>query len=402
MYQHDLTEKNKIASDVSDYMVSEDGKTLLYLKDYSYDDGGVLYLKKGKDDAVKIASGVSVIRYANDDLSMILYLKDESLYRVENGKDPEKIDSDVSGVYSVNESGAFYYTTQEDAFITYGSIITNDTDYELGDFAEQSLDNPAKALYYFDGKKSEMLTETMISFYDWNFENKMLIYKALADSDLPNVRLSDYVEGDKSVDALFEEAISEEAVTYVAIGGKVTKLTLDELSGIDISDDGSTLYAKTDYDDEDGTYRLYKITLSGGKVKDSVVVDDDVRTICLAGSHVFYWKDMKNGEGELYMDGEKVADDATTRYLYDEETDTFYFLTDYDDDDGEGTLVCWDGKKKTSISDEVRSFKVDVSGQVVYLRDYSTNRYEGELCKWNGQKSVMLDDDVVSFFLVRN
>ena len=402
LYQHDLTEKNKIAGDVHDYVVSNDGKTLLYLKDYSYDDGGQLYLKKGKDDAAKIASGVSSIRYADDDLSMVLYMKDDALYRVENGKDPEKIASDVYGTYSINESGSFYYTTREDSYITYGSIITNDTSYEMGDFADRTLENPIKTLYYFDGKKSVLITEAMLSFYDWNSENKMFAYTALADNELPNVRLSDYTESDASVEELLEEAINEELASYVAIGGKIVKLALDEVSYIDISNDGSTLYVRADYDDEDGTYRLYKITLSGTKVKDSVVLDDEVGTVRLAGNHVLYWKDMKNGEGELYMDGEKIADDATTRYTFDKETDSLYFLSDYDDDDGEGTLICWDGKKKSNIADEVRIFKVDVSGQVVYLRDYSTKRYEGELYKWNGKKSVMLDEDVVNFFLIKN
>ena len=76
-------------------------------------------LKKGSADAEKIVSEVESIIHVSDDLSMILYKKDGSLCRMKNGKDPEKIASDVAEIWVAYDSGECYYTKKEEDTIRY-------------------------------------------------------------------------------------------------------------------------------------------------------------------------------------------------------------------------------------------------------------------------------------------
>ena len=412
LYQHNLSEKTKIAGDVREYRVSKDGKNLLYVKDYTAEEGGDLYLKKGNGDAEKITSGVTSLVYANDDLSLVMYRKEDSLYHVHNGKEPEKIASDVYSVYAVYDSGACYYSKQEEAEITYWSVVNNDIgsdgEYYKDWLEADVMDNPLKTLYYFDGKESVMITETMIysEGYTEGDAAELFTYSALESEELPTVKLSEtyYGQGSGDIYSMFWAGINGETVYYAATGAKTVELEQEDIRDVVVTQDG-TVWVKTDYDSEDYTYSLYKVTVSDGKIKSSDMLDDEVylmRTV--SDSDILYWKDVNdNDEGELYLNGTKVGDDSHYHWAtFDEDTGCVYYMVDYDDDKMEGTLVCWDGKKNVTIADDVHDCAYAGDGQILYLYDYSTNNFKGELYSWNGKKAVKLDDDVVDVYVIRN
>ena len=410
LYQHDLTEKTKISGDVYDFDVSTDGKTLVYMKDYNSEEGADLYLKKGSADAEKIASGVSLIKFTNDDLSVILYLKEDSLYRVLSGKDPEKIASDVYSVYAISDSGACYYTQQEEKEIEYVSVLTNDRGSEGSYYMDwlegDTMYNPVKTLVYFDGKESTVITETMVGYPDYSSEAQTIVYGTLESGELPVLKLSEYMDGSESISTMLENAMEEDTVYCIANGTKTSELSVDEFYDARVADDG-TVYVLTEYDSEDYTCSLYKVTMADGKIKSCDMVDDEVyySTSLTSNNILYYWKDYDyfNDCGELYMNGQKVDDDVYfySRY-YDQESGCLYYMVDYDEDKDEGTLVCWNGKKAVTIADEVVSFVYAGEGQVLYLYDYSSSSYKGELYSWNGKKAVKLDDDVTAIYAVDN
>ncbi len=101
----ELGEKEKIASDVYDYKLMSDGKTVAYLKDYDSDDGGSLFIKSSGKDAEKIASDIKYFHCT--DKNNLLVMKDTQavsdsisaiygeLYLYNGGDELVKISSDV-------------------------------------------------------------------------------------------------------------------------------------------------------------------------------------------------------------------------------------------------------------------------------------------------------------------
>ena len=118
LYQHDLENKDKIASNVKAFDVADDCNTVLYLTE----DNSV-YLWTAGGDKTKLASDIASIQYVSDDLSVIYYTKLDSsdsypytysLYKQAVGADDrEKIASDISSVGMIYASGEMYYVKAE-------------------------------------------------------------------------------------------------------------------------------------------------------------------------------------------------------------------------------------------------------------------------------------------------
>ena len=406
LYQHDTKEKTKIASDVLSFSLSEDGKTLMYT---SGDSGDYkLYLKKGNKDAEKVASGISYVAYRSPDLSTILYMKEDTLYLLKNGKDPQKVASDVKEVWKSYESGACYYTKQDDAELNMWSLFDDDTDgtesaYLKASFEQQYIDNPISELYYFDGKNSTLVTKNALGFTASAKDADIVAFTALTEEDLPQIRLSKYMESYGYIDEMFAELLSEESSFFLAQGAKSEALKMDDMDSLSISSDGKTLQIWTDYDREDNTYTIHTGKLSGISLKSTKKIDKDVvLSRFLSNNEIVYWKDIdENNNGEMYLNGEKISDEASVDFFnYDEDSGNLYFMEDYKANKNEGNLVFWNGKKTVPIQDDTYTFYLVNSKTILLLHDYSTKKEEGDLSIWNGRKVTKLDEDVRSVILV--
>lgn len=413
LYQHDLKEKTKIASDVSQFFVSDDGKTLVYMT-YN-DDSYTLYQKKGNKDAEKIVSDVTSLHYVSEDMSTVIYSKEDSLYTQKVGKDAEKIASDVDRVIHVYESGEVYYTTAEDAEITYWDLMKDDyedkDDWNYKDYAEwmkdSTLDISFTTLCYYNGKESATVCESMIDYNSVANDEPVIVYSALESAELPSWSLTKYINGEVDLWDELDEYMEESSLYYVAAEATATELTLEDVYSMTLTGDGKTLYARADYDSEDEVVTLYQITLNGAKIKSTEKMDEDVyayRLSVLGGEkkdHVIYFKDVDDEEGELYMDGTKIDDDVYLYYVsYNVEEDCLYYMVDWDDDDGLGTLKYSNGKKATAVKDDVHTYVFTPEGQCLFLYDYSDSSYRGELWIQNGKKIEKLADDVAAIIPV--
>lgn len=397
LYQHDLKEKTKIASDIGQFYVSDDGKTLLYQSD------GNLFLKKGSADAEKIVSEVESIIHVSDDLSMILYKKDGSLCRMKNGKDPEKIASDVAEIWVAYDSGECYYTKKEEDTIRLGTMLHDDVGTEesksiLEWMKDETINNPFCELYYNNGKENILITDKAQNYSYTNGDETMLAYSAFPGEDLPQVNVSEYLEGGTALTILARNALKAESRFYATWGDKTVELPEENISWVTISNK-KTLWLGTDWNADNSTYTLKKVTLSGDTVKNIEEIDDDVKFISLVNdTDCIYWKFKSNDTvGKLYMNGEKIADDARLYSVgYKKDSNLLYYLEDYNSIAMSGTLTCWNGKKAVTVQDDVYSFLRILDDQVVYLHDYSTKNFKGDLSIWNGKKAIKLDDDVVA------
>lgn len=123
LYQYKLAEdsKDKVASEVRGFEVSDDGTKIGYINSE-----GSLYLKYADKDKEKIASEVSSVEYLADDFKTVYYIKDDSLYKQVEGEDRVKIASDIYDVIKIYESGEIYYLTSEDGEISLMDYVTDD------------------------------------------------------------------------------------------------------------------------------------------------------------------------------------------------------------------------------------------------------------------------------------
>lgn len=101
LYVNDFKDKDKIASDVSWFRVSEDKKTIFWC---SVDADGEmdLYMQKlnGKSEKTKIVSGIEYLHAYTDEFGTIIYEKDDNLYILKDYGEKERIASDCLNVYA--------------------------------------------------------------------------------------------------------------------------------------------------------------------------------------------------------------------------------------------------------------------------------------------------------------
>ena len=352
LYQFDVKrgeKSDKMAGDVSTFYVSEDGKKIVYLED---DEGEYLLnvIDSGKDK-VKLASGVS-LQYVSDDCKTIVYMKDDTLYLNQGAKDKDtKIASDVYGTVRVYDTGEVYYVTEDDNELT---------------------------LCYFDGKKTS--TELIEEFDYWN----------------------DYTVSSHDSAAMLVYQDNDDEYQLVVGGGKPKALKAEEPSSFTFSKDGKSIWY---VDEPDKNYEgdLYKVTISNGAIKSTDEVDGEVYAsyvVYTPGGHLVYFKDVKNSEGELWVDGKKADDDVALSSLQESESGALLYFVDYNFNKGYGTLKQYSGGKAAQIADDVYSFAVLPNGSVLYLLDYSTSRYRGDLYVCSGSRSTQLDEDVVTIIPV--
>lgn len=113
LYFYHKGESEKIASDVSWFCVSENGKYVLWISD------GVLRVQATKLKATpqKLDSDVTQVLGMSDDLKNIVYLKGNVLYIVKGLENSERIASDVERAYAcdMNDRCKIYYLKSDDA-----------------------------------------------------------------------------------------------------------------------------------------------------------------------------------------------------------------------------------------------------------------------------------------------
>lgn len=401
LYQHNLKEEEKIAKDVSSVAVSDDGKIIYY-----HNDDDAICWKNGKEE--EIDSDVYIIHYS-EDFKTILYTDGEDIYSKKVGKKAKVVAAEIGGISAFpNKDGAFYYWTfpegdMEDYF---------DDDDLSGDM------NFLSTLYYFNGSKSKKIAtnvyvDTDLTTANASGQNVAIYYYQfgkVAEGDLDYDDLQDLMEDDMGYEEAMIELLTEvsgKCNRYIGINGKAGKVKIEEeISQFYLSGNGKTMYALVDVDDGEGT--LMKASVSGNKVKSFKEVDTDVPTGSIlgflyaetnfglteypeenAGNLFVYFKDVKDGEGELFINGKSAAEDVYTRgLLYNPGKKTVMFYVDYKD--GEGTLCMHNGKKLTEIAEDVCGYSIHRDGDVAFKSDYKNGEYTLNL--YTGKVKLVAED----------
>lgn len=427
LYRYNIRKgsKEKLASEVANFAVSEDGRTVIYI---NFENS--IYVRYDGDKKEKLASEVSVPLYITEDLSAVYYMKDGSLYKQVVGGDKEKISSDVCKVLGIYESGEVYYLTERSEKIGISDYVIDD----MKD-ADASVTEPGYPMYpeepsypywedYDTDEEYNAAYDEYEAAYDaWEAECERLeaeynaaveAYRAklLRDElrkDLNEITLSKtayslcFYDGSGSsvvTDAYYrklEQAEDAPVLFYSAY--KPTEPEKVKLSELENAKEVEGAVSDAMF----SSYEKY-IAVGGNATvfEEKKEADELYININSSGTAIYYIDNIQNGKdfGELYCI--KVSDGVPgTAELYDSDvcvngcfflSDTeFVYYKDMNDDKGELYI---NGNHIDSDVGAYRVGSVSDGGKTVYYTDWDDDKNYGTLKIYDGKESVKISDDV--------
>lgn len=459
LYIYDMNAKNpekeKLASDVMSYIISKAENDLIWV---TMDD--VLYHKSltGDGDKKKLDSDIS-LQYYTEDLKTIYYTKDSNAYCYKNLSEKEKIASDVWVMGSYHDDTGIYYGKRKEEQITVDDLVEDDmkdidkgiTEPDFDDFKkkvtttwgsryETDYDAYEKAMekyqakqdrdyirsqlesyepygiptyydvYTYDGKESKELVKDVQQLSNiGKYNNPIYIGFSLENQQLPTILLSELesvYDIDEILNDYFEETGDSQRKGYVFADGTVMDIEYDSKSEYYGDSENKTIYSVS-YEDTDDYQReyqeLYSIKYTDKGLESPVLLDDDMdediefSSYYIENGGFYYVKDFDDDEnaGSLFCSGNKIDDDVFT---FRTTEDAVYYLKDKSGSNYSGTLMKYDGKKSTSIADDVSVFTI-VDDYAAVITDYNTRRKQGDLKLYplSGKGKEKLLDEEVAF-----
>ncbi|MCL1829595.1 MAG: zinc-ribbon domain-containing protein [Oscillospiraceae bacterium] len=305
-------------------------------------------------------------------------------------------------------------TSFSEAMALYEGKEARDRLRELLDDDENALTFTLTGLYYYSPQTGGALLAEDVAVDYWyghkyavSREIPVIVYQkylpSSASGDLTMSKIADeYGERFYAYDVIRDlkyKASTLRGVSdgvYVAAGDNESELECYKARGFTIGP-GGDIYFLDSFNDEKGYGTLTKVTVSSGTVSSPVALDEDVMSYHPGngGKSVYYFKNLKNGSGDLYLDGKLLADDVFMPSVYNfKDSDALLYLTDYSERTGRGFLRLLKGGSETKISDDVSRFSPLSEKHVAFLADYNRERERGDLILWASGKTAVMDTDV--------
>ena len=410
LYQYNMKEETKLQKNVVSYRVSDDGK-IIYFKN----ENDTWYsLKNGEDE--KIGTDITIHHYS-EDYSTVYYMNGDKLYKKTIGKDKEKLLSGVELLSGIADDGTFYYMERQEYDLA--DFFQMDTD-EYGDVKDM-LDGEYLEFYdigYYNGKEGAIIGE----YCSAGSKSNKVVYFAQFDLNAVNsIPVSElvtyyydsncYYIADAAM-AMVREQLEASKTTVVALDGKTSVLDLEDVNHIVVNSDNTELYVlcgesgsyEVEVPVEEGAVQknqidLYKVALSGGKIKTVDLCDEDIYWENCGyygkGTYFVYFKDVKDDHGDLYANGMLVDSDVSVdEYIrYNSQNKSLLYMVDYNQDAYSGVLKSWDGKNVVEICEDAMGCQVLENGSVVVYYDWNSKNYERSIAVWNGKTLTEITDE---------
>lgn len=266
-------------------------------------------------------------------------------------------------------------------------------------------------LYYWKEGTEELVASDVAQGGNYSFylaasdSSPVVVYQKYSTTSGSKLKLSEVLEDngyyldsilyDLEYRATSSRTTADEA--FAAIAGKESILESDKARRWTIREDGIYFLDDYDYDKEYGALKMIPIEKEAlGK---PVLLLEDVNDYRFGeGNKPYAFKDVKQGSGDLYLDGKTIATDV---YIYSltslQGSDAILFYKDYSERNEHGTLTMYKGGKETKIADDVYGFAPIDEKSIAYLTEYNVNRERGDLMLYNGKgKPVLIDSDVTA------
>ena len=433
LYQYNMADatKEKIASEVKCFSVSDDGKKIVYLNsDYN------LYVKYANKDKEKIAGDIDDFEYISEDLSTVYYVKDDSLYRKSEGADKEKIASDVYSVVTIYDSGEIYFVKEEQGEIHLLDYVIDDMKDADASVSEPAYPNypqepkrPYSWYYDTDAEYEEAYAAYTAAYAQWQeeyarmyaeYEEAYLVYSEKADRDYIRTELESetmewtayslyYYDGrnlsivtEDLADDYFDDcvfAFDAPVITYRTFNwDNMESVKLSEFESV--SDIWEVIFSNWDRCAERYVAVKEKETiLEQEKRAASFAIND-------AGTQVFYLDNISDDSasaGDLYriMISNGIAEkpevmdsDVWSEEGYFLNDNDFVYYKDFVEDSGDLGQMYINGELIDSDV-SVYSDVVEVNDNgFLYMTDTSSTTEGGTLKFYDGTESIKIADDV--------
>lgn len=443
LYYNNMTDKEKIDSNVSSFFVDPAGEYIIYTKD-----GNMICEKdiKGNTAISKIDSD-ALISHVSSDLSKIYYMKENTLYIKEKGSDKREIASNINGELYFNDSGCYYEKTDEVKYklsdyvdddllaadqnimepnindyqktvrrenYFYGYYDSIETDYDAYNAAQDRyaetydrrnlrdvLANQEKTtnnvkLYFYDGKIETLVSENIYTILDVSSDEARVVFQTVETTNIGKIKMSQ-INSVFDVESKIDESQVPSTDIFVAVNGIGSKMAQNGATRITVR--GNKINFIDDPSETDNTGTLMECKIENGKAMTPVKIDEDVQNYRYRNDSdsLIYFKDLDEyGSGVVYENKNKIAADVRIDRIYSfPNSSSLLFYTDYNSEKMNGTLSLYENGKIQKISDDVSSFIAENEKNVVYQTDYDFEKCEGNALLYAGSaESIKIDENV--------
>lgn len=183
LYKHNLRDKEKLDEDVEGFFMTKDAKKIAY---FNYE--STLYIKRGSQEKEEISSCIDHLVYYTEDLNTIYYIKSNDLYKWEDGKDSVKLVDDVYDVFINNEKDKFYFIREEQREVLAKDYIFDDVKDSDAAFTIPEYPRPPRRSDYKDMEKYNADYEAYLEAFN-NYNQKINEYYKKCDRDAIRAKL---------------------------------------------------------------------------------------------------------------------------------------------------------------------------------------------------------------------
>jgi hypothetical protein len=388
LYINNLKDETLVDRDVLQYWFLESASKICYLKSNGDGTSDLYEINTNmKDDAVKIDTGVSNVISITDNDSKIYYTKKSSddinsmtIYCKENGKSKVKILSDINSIESKIENGNFYYTKATQTQVNLATLV--DDDLAASDAAMTEPVYPNESDYETQVPYTDYYGYT---YYETQFDSTAY-YNAI---DAYNTAEDAYYAKEQR-DSLREDLQNEtytetEKDLYIMNNGKSTKITSDYNESVYTSSNQNTIvYSKIDM----GTFDKIKIEDVTDASSVETAFEDTIGTSNATSISINGGSEINAFDDKTVITNPVVSNDGKTLYCIDK--------TDSKDDTGE--FLSYDissGKliDKKVIDSDVNDFVLfKDSSNIYYYKNVEDN--SGDLYVLSNGKHQKIASDV--------
>ncbi|MFI3251427.1 MAG: zinc ribbon domain-containing protein, partial [Eubacteriales bacterium] len=265
--------------------------------------------------------------------------------------------------------------TYDEQVRNFQAIALRDTLRES--LANATLESTEYTLYHHDGNsetlvaQSVSLTHGMIS----SSAQPVMIFTAYHAASVFKIPLEE-VHSASDVETMVSAALYSASEKHIAVGANATILAQNQGDLFSISPDGDLLYF-LDQINESGVGELYQVSLAESTTPTSY--DHDV---CVEGGLTYlpdgqlcYFKEVEEGQGELYLGKNRVDFDVKISDLLVQPHRLIY-ISEWNSSKENGTLKVYEQENSTKIADDVTQFDTTPTDIIRYLKDYSNGKGE--------------------------
>lgn len=447
-YLNGNDEEHKMDTDVISYVISDDGKTVVYLKDnnlslYRYsvdkdekeklcsgvknysvsidfkkvailDDNENFFCFDMYGEKDKIDRGVQEVYFADEHLDTMYYTKGGTLYKKQPGQEKEKISDGVSAILCVCDNGDIYYKKDDSVdsdSVTYYDMIEDDLrDHDENWTMPERPERVYRSSYSSDEeyrKANDAYLKKYAEYEEGAAEQENIYKRKNLREQLKNEHCYDYLSELYYYNGT-ENCLSKNVSGYVRCSGvapvvvfaegEVQKLKFSELCKSDMSS-----YEIGSLINENLSKSKNVCIASGETVKkldfsslSSVVFTEDSNILYLLMSKD---KDTEDDIADIYKisisggnigDPELCYEDVCSSYAMCKDGRLYYFR-DVIDRDSRSTGSLYVDQNKVDDDVSIRFYSVE-NGRFVYYKD--TDDYGFTAYYYNGSSCEKIHDDV--------